>query len=157
MINNRKVYALLIEARDAIFLSAQYATSLEQALAQAKKEYQRINHLPDMTGLDGAKIGLFTIKTVNELVDENKNFKEDLSKLEGILPMVVNPIPINKTKITINPEIEQLIEASKKDTPENKNKLMKKIINSKDFKMFEENKELFSKNEVKYIEEHLKG
>ena len=167
MINNKKIYALVIEARDAIFLSAQYSTSLEQALAQAKEEYKRINKITDDSGLNGAKISLFTMKTVDQLINENKSFKEDPNNREGMLLTPLEPIPvltppafmdnINKTKIEINPEIDKLMEIAKRDSPENKNKLMKKIITNKDPKMFEENKELFSKNEIKYIEEHLRG
>jgi len=107
------------------------------------------------------------MKTVDQLINENKSFKEDPNNREGMLLTPLEPIPvltppafmdnINKTKIEINPEIDKLMEIAKRDSPENKNKLMKKIITNKDPKMFEENKELFSKNEIKYIEEHLRG
>jgi len=154
MINKNKVYALLIEAPEAIFLSSQYASSLEEALVMAKIEYGNINHLGNIEPLANSKISLFAIKTITKLMEDNKEFKKKVS--------LINNIEKNTSKETSIAVIEPiqtptpvLKELSKEVKKLDKNLLMKEIIEKKDIVAFKENKKIFSKNEQKYIEERL--
>lgn len=156
-----KVYGLLLESMDTVFLSLQHAYSLEEAFVLAKLEYEKQN--PQRTGplnpLMGAKIGLFSIKTIKELTQPS-----ELDKIIKKLPRILNPVP--------NPDAENIIRTftgptytlgnNKKSssklslTEKEKNSLMRKIIKGKDIKMFKKNKGVFNSEEIKYLGEKLK-
>jgi hypothetical protein len=148
---------MLIEARDVIYLSIQYASSLEEAFVQAKAEYMRINHISgDNNPLAGAKIGLFSMKTINEIISENKDFKKDISKKgeEGFILRKDDELVAPPTLNVNNAEPTHVV-VKKEDLAMTKNELMKNIIERKDLGLLEENKVLFSENERKYIMERL--
>jgi len=152
IINAFKVYGLLLEAKEQVFLSIQLATSLEEAFALAKIEYETLN--PTMKGLNnpflGAKIWLFTIKTAKDL-------------LEGNTPMPKIPMALKRFKVEEEPvqkeqEIQkEMIKTIKESSgiKFNKNYLMKKIIETKDLRSLENNKDLLTKNDIKYIKDQI--
>ena len=137
-----KVYGLLLEAKDQIFLSIQYASSLEDAFTLAKIEYETLN--PTSQGLNnplmGSKIWLFSIKSVTDLV-------------RGIIPMPKSPMKFKR--LNMRDENSQSVIENKEEEKEvipvkdkessglkfNKNYLMKKIIETKDFRSLENNKD----------------
>lgn len=151
---DRKIYSMLIEIRDTFFLSMQYAASLEEALNQAKLEFIRIN--PPTPGnensLMGLKIGLFTIKKMDELIHESDIYDE--KQLEKI---VLKHQRVEKLE-TKEKEIKKPVEIKKVELTkeEVKNIIMKEIIRKKDKVMFEKNKELFNTYETQYLTEALK-
>ncbi len=155
----KKIYALMIEFSNTSFLSVHYTYSLEDAFKMAKIEFWKQNPklltsvLTD--SMLGARIGLFSIKTVAEL-----------TKTQEILPQIPEN---NHEKISqvfdsflkeIKPgEIKQnsVVETGlKKVIIDKKNEVMKEIIKNKDRMMFESVKTSFTEAERKYIEEHLK-
>jgi hypothetical protein len=146
-----KVYALLLKSPETIFLSVQYAYSLEEAFVLSKLEFEK--HNPTRTGfsnpLMGAEIGLFTIKTIRELMETNRPpLTNTTKKVENVIPSPVatamGPEPAEVKKIKLLP------------TQAEKNILMKEIIDKKDLKKFRENKDVFSEVEVKYIRGELR-
>ncbi len=161
-----KVYALLVESQKNFFLSVQYAYSLEDAFYLARLEFAAQN--PPKNGipntLDGAKIGLFSIKTVSQLtkdidkltpggnnstyplkdpLDEPATMEDIMDIMDSMLP---NPPKINKVVIPIPPVTQK----------EDKNSLMKEIIEKKDIGLFNKVKHTFTPAERKFIKEHLK-
>jgi len=151
-----KVYSLLLEAKEQIFLSIQYASSLEDAFAMAKLEYEKLN--PTKQGLNnpliGSKIWLFTIKSVTDLI-------------HGVVPIPREPMKFKRLKmddIKKEQPIEEkeiqkeMIETIKKSSgiKFNKNYLMKTIIETKDLRSLENNKDLLTKNDIKYIKDQIK-
>lgn len=144
------VYAMLLEVRDALFLSVQYASSLEEAFNQAKLEFHRLN--PQPSGFDnsmlGMKIGLFSFKTFNQMISENKNYHE--RKLKRI--------SLKKEKIVEKVEPRKDVEIKKVEfsQEEVKNMIMAEIIAKKDRKLLREYKELLTENDLKYIENEIK-
>jgi len=155
----KKIYALMIEFSNTSFLSVHYTYSLEDAFKMAKIEFWKQNPKPLTSvftdSMLGARIGLFSIKTVAEL-----------TKTQEILPQIPEN---NHEKISqvfdsflkeIKPgEIKQnsVVETGlKKVIIDKKNEVMKEIIKNKDRMMFESVKTSFTEAERKYIEEHLK-
>jgi hypothetical protein len=151
-INAFRIYGLVLEAKDQVFLSVQLAASLEDAFALAKLEYETLN--PTKRGLDnpllGAKIWLFTIKTAKDL-------------LEGNIPIPKMPITLKEQNNTKNTIEEQEIQKEMIKTIKesngikfNKNYLMKTIIENSDLRSLQNNKDLLTKNDIKYIEDQIK-
>lgn len=150
--NGYNIYGMLLEIKDIFFLSIQYAQSLEEAINQAKLEFIRIN--PPRPGLDnslmGLKVGLFTLKTVNNLIHENKTYDtKDLQKI------------VAKHREAENKEesIKKTVEIKKIQLSplEIKNLIMKEIITKKDKQYFERHKALLTKNEIQYLTEKLEN
>lgn len=154
-----KVYGLIIEFGDTIFLSIQYAYSLEDAFIMAKLEFDRQNPKRPGVGnpLLGAKIGLFSIKTLKDLMTDPKliqkkteDKKKEIARIFDSFAEAIKP----KTPIAISsPEKPEEVKAI---LLAEKNKLMKEIIKNKDRVMFEKSKELLTEAERRYIEEHIK-
>lgn len=149
-----RAYSMLLEIRDTLFLSIQYATSLEEAFNQAKLEFHRLN--PPAAGVDnsliGAKIGLFTIKSFDQMVHENKVYKERQLERIALKHRKVEQraqLPIKEIKKPVEIKKVQL------DPAEVKNIIMKEIITKKDKKLLALHKTLFNTNEIKYLTEEL--
>lgn len=156
-IKNSKVYGLVIEAMDTIFLSIQYAYSLEEAFALAKFEFEEqvlTKKLASPNPLVGAKIGLFCIKSIKQLTSEpgweykkklvEKKYSEEIEKVSEAFKGINSEIKLIKTA----PKI--------KLSEDPKNKLMKQIIQNKDFEKFEKNRLLLTEYERNYIKDRLK-
>ena len=171
-----KVYALLIESQKNFFLSVQYAYSLEDAFYLARLEFAEQNP-PTKNGmpntLDGAKIGLFTIKTVSKLTDDiekipsAKGNSTYLIKDEGLEPATPEEImdavdklfpiiPVTPALPKIPKVKEEVIPKLSTDPGVIKNNLMGEIISKGDIGLYNKNKHLFTTAERKYIKEHLK-
>lgn len=149
-----KIYSMLLEIRETFFLSIQYATSLEQAFNQAKLEFLRIN--PPVSGVDnsllGSKIGLFTIKNIDQLIHENKVY--DDRQLQKIA-LRHHKIEKKEEKKEIKKPVEiKKVQLSQDDV---KNMIMKEIITKKDKKILEEHKQLFNDNEIQYLTDKIEG
>lgn len=153
-----KIFGLLLEVRDTVFLSVQYASSLEEAFAQAKLEFYKINPLVKNSAIGnllGSKIGLFTIKSIKELTEENETFysrrvayekiEEENKKNPSIKKFIKQPTEMDNVK-KVDPIQLEL---------EKKNQLMRLIIVQKDKDLFEKNKDLFTDSESQYIIERL--
>lgn len=168
--NNLKVYSILLELRDTMFLSTQVAPSLEEAFSQARLEFQTTNPIFALNeSLNGIKIGLFLVKTGDELIEEHKTFrarriaydedqkdrlvklfkKEKLTPPPQIFPKLEPLEKMNNGKIDLK-EMEATIKKEK-------NLLMKEIIKNKDMELLEKNKSVLSSAEIKYIEGQIKG
>jgi len=150
MENNLKIYSLLLETKDQIYLSTQYTGSLEDAYALAKLEFEVLN--PTMRGdknpLIGSKIWLFTTKTADEL------FRHEIRTPKS--PMRFKRLKMEEAPtITQKPEVEDV---SKKEggLKFDKNYLMKKIIEDKNLKSLKKNKDLLTENDVKYVKDQIK-
>lgn len=172
----RKMYGLLLETMNpldlgaTIFLSVQYANSLEEAFILAKLEFEKSNPTK-VNSLVGAKIGLFTVKTIEVLNEEHKTLdarilehkalevaeaarwlkatKDLTSSLKPVIPGQILGTPI------IPKEKPQEIPLSNVSMSQ-KNLLMKEIIDKKDPNLLEQNKLLLSKEEIEYIKAQLK-
>jgi len=165
-----KVYTLLIESDKNFFLSVQYTYSLEEAFYLARLEFAsqnpKRNGLPNT--LDGAKINLFSIKTVEALNEglakiptggDNQVFKIKEDPADDPIDDILNFFDKMSPK--------DLIKGQKKDvgvdgdtgpvdkSKLSKNDLMKQIIDNKDIGLFNKNKHLFTSAEKKYIKGHL--
>ena len=159
-----KVYGLILESKETVFLSIQYTYSLEEAFILAKLEFEKLN--PHRRGINnpliGSKIGLFTIKSVEELTSpenmstniEAAEKSEDIKVLQGIselmsaqgIPTALGEVPEKKVETPVIPISPK----------EKKNTLMQQIVKTKDIVMFEKHKRLFSKAEKAYLKGHLK-
>lgn len=168
-----KVYGLVLEAKEQIFLSIQYATSLEDAFAMAKLEYEKLN--PLRVGINnpfnGSKIWLFTIKSVTDLVEgkvalprtpmqfKRLKIEEARTRINKMLDGVNTEGSVVDTEKEKENHIQkEMINVIKKgnEVKNTKNKLMKKIIDEKDMGLFEQNKDLFTPHDVQYIQDSLK-
>ena len=154
-----KVYGLLIEFEGTIFLSIQYAYSLEDAYIMAKLEFNKQNPDKLLTGnsLLGAKIGLFAIKELKVLTANPKLVPikaedkiKDLAKIFDSFAETIKPVDQLAIPSPEKPEEVKVAPTSIK------NDLMKAIIKNKDRVMFEESKKLLTKAEQQYIEERIK-
>jgi hypothetical protein len=148
-----KIYAMLLEIGDTFFLTVQYASSLEEAFNQAKLEFSRLNpsDIETKNALLSSKIGLFGIKSINEMLHENKVYNE--KKLERIAmkhhKAEQRELKAPKQKVEI-----KKVELSKEEI---KNMIMKEIVIRKDKVMFESHKELFNDYERQYLADKIKG
>lgn len=160
---HKKIYGVILENKETVFLSVQLAPSLEDAFIQAKFEFERINPTQTINGnpMNGAKIWLFTVKTVDELIRETRAISEiqgaDKIKIDEWKKVAKNFETPPVKKINKKPKIEDI---KSKQNPEEekrvlKNLLMKKIIDNKDKKAFEENIGIFTDHERSYIMERL--
>ena len=131
-----KVYGLILESPETVFLSVQCAYSLEEAFMLAKLEFEKQNSIGQgyMNPLIGAKIGLFTVKTFGELNAVSSLLKT--SSVEHMMVEIVFPKP------TL--------------TEKEKNLLMREIIAKKDRALFQKNLRVFNQTEIKYLEDQLK-
>ncbi len=148
-----KVYGMLLEIRETLFLSIQYARSLEEAFNQAKLEFIRLNP-PTVDGdnsLFGVKIGIFSIKNLNEMVHENKIYSE--KRLQNIA------LKHKKVEEKIEKQIRKPVEIKRVELkPEEiKNIIMREIVTRKDPEMLEKNKHMFNDNEMQYLKDKLKN
>jgi len=145
-----KVYSLLLEAKDQVFLSIQYASSLEEAFIMAKLEYEQLN--PTKTGVNnpflGSKIWLFTIKSVADLVNGVVKVPKAPMKFKRLI--LEDEKKENEVQKVITETIKENLDIKK-----NKNNLMQKIIKEKDKELLNQSKELLTQNDIKYIEETL--
>jgi hypothetical protein len=161
-----KVFAMLIESNKNIFISVQFAYSLEDAFFLAKVEFEKQNNpLGNKPLIEGAKISLFSVKGIDQMVSESEqridvgvnstlsvqeNKKketppgiiEDMDEVLGMVDDLLKSSEVEISKITM-PKLD-------------KNSLMKEIIDKKDIGLFNKNKHLFSIGERKYIKERLK-
>lgn len=136
-LTNTKLYCLVVEGREYTSLSVQLATSLEEAFFLAKRDFVSKNpHLEEK--LIGAKIGLFEVKELPELF-----FGSNLGNLTS------PSIGIKKIEKQYQP-----IEI-KKDEKSEKNKFIKFLIDNQNTEILEKNKNLFTKNEIKYVQERI--
>jgi hypothetical protein len=155
-----KVYGLVLEAKEQIFLSIQYATSLEDAFGMAKLEYEKIN--PARSGINnpflGSKIWLFTIKSVTDLVEGKVTLPKPPMQFKRLKLEDANTEGSVVDKEKENHIQKEMINVIKKgnEVKNTKNKLMKKIIDEKDMTLFEQNKDLFTPHDIQYIQDNLK-
>lgn len=153
----KKVYSLVVELADISFLSMQCAESLEEAFVLAKLEFEQQNLVQKDIPFN-AKIGLFVVKTVNELINAPDlqdiiDTKQQTEKKVSDAFKILNAQ--SKTELfETNSKKTKKTEINKKDS--SKNILMKLIIDTKDEITFEKNKSLFTVAERKYLKKQLK-
>ena len=153
-----QIYSLFVETKGVTFLSVQYATSLEEAFAQAKLEFvktiEKTGAGKRATSLAGAKIGLFTIKTVADMMKEADDFNEAKDAMER------QSEQLEKDVILIEESLKKIIhtrnEPDREEKVHNKNRLMKEIIETKDKGLYILNRSQFTKQEQAYIRAQLK-
>jgi len=161
-----KVYSLILEGQNTIFLSIQYAYTLEEAFLKAKQEFLKQNSSSKGAEevLGGAKINLFTIKSLEELVQgtDFPNKKKDASSVViqrniGNLEEELATVALKKLNniLMSKPPIGKVLGAIKNERMD-KNQMMQMILDTKDKKLFEKNKGLFSVSEQKYLKARLK-
>ena len=167
----KKVFGLLLESLQTMFLSIQYAENLEEAYALAKNEFSRMNPSLVKNGvpvsLAEAKIGLFTIKTMNELISNNIQINQNDNIVKNTISKnVIEELPIVKDLKELGEIFNSFSDSEKEKSEQNKkqkltpeeekNLLMKKIIDNKDKQLFKEKKSMFSKPECAYLKSFLK-
>lgn len=160
---NKKIYSLLVEGRDYTFLSVQLAESLEEAFILAKKEFFKKSPGSEESML-GARIGLFEIKEIPELF-----FGQDIQQAinSSDIRQVVSAIDeLKKGEVQKNGELRNQDIKKKLDVKPSegmtqemrsleKNKFIKFLIDNKNTEILEKNKNLFTENEIKYIQEKI--
>ena len=158
----KKIYALMIEFANTSFLSVHYTYSLEDAFKMAKIEFWKQNpkYLTSVLteSMLGARIGLFSIKTLKELSETQEILPKVVDNNHEKLPQIFDSFT-EKAKIDGMKTISVIETDSKKlelEIANKKNKIMREIIKNKDRLYFESNKTMFTSAECKYIEEHLK-
>lgn len=154
-----KIYSLVIESKSHMFLSVQYAHSLEEAFVLAKMEFNRINPSRDnMSSLSGAKIGLFTVKSINEMIDEQKGFYRSMRE-QKVVPESTSKsekdvgVWDNVDKI-MQPTPEKENNPKAKDVPNPSSAIMEEIIKRPE--TYEKLKRTLTKEERKYVREQIK-
>lgn len=166
-----KVFGLLLENQATVFLSVQYAYSLEEAFLLAKLEFEKQNPMRRgvVNPLMGAKIGLFSIKTVQELLNSpslndlvDPKIMDEIGKIQEAANKTRDlPVPEDLSPDITKPISEIFGGQAKKNKDKTseiseKNSIMQKIVESKDKELFEKNKKLFSKAERSYLKERIK-
>ena len=176
-----KTYGMLIESDKTIFLSVNNAYSLEEAFLAAKLEFQRQN--PSL-GMPNFKISLFTVKSKKDLTNDYIETQRDIREYSK--GSVMEKIPASDLEIypvmdMLPEEIKKIIFSDinlKKNNPkkepeptpvkdkggtkppelsnEEKNRLINEIIVTKDKKLLDKNKKLFTKAEIGYIKSRIK-
>lgn len=140
-LTNTRLYCLVVEGREYTSLSVQIARSLEEAFFLAKREFVNKNpHLEEK--LIGAKIGLFEVKELPELFFG--------SSLGNLTSPSIGIKKIEKNKISPYQPVE-----IKKDENLEKNKFIKFLIDNQNTEILEKNKNLFTDNEIKYVQEKI--
>ena len=153
---DNKIYGLVLEISGSTFLSIQLASSLEQAVAFAKVEFSEVTKKPITVG---CKIGLFVIKDSKELISDNERYRKEISNIgirrEGKIPPGLNRAVKRLTKTEDN--VVELIEIKQKEPKKKKekNKIMERIIKTKDIGLLEKHRKSLTKNDIKYIESIL--
>lgn len=164
----KKVYALMLKSERTYFLSVQAAYSLEEAFDLAKREFVDMNPVRrGNNSLEGAEIGLFAIKTLDELSKmPDPTFKQENSqiqaesrkepKLGSMLDFFEDEFEKRGTKyesiVPAKPKEKKMVEIDAKDA---KNMIMKEIVDKKDRELFEQNRGMFSAAECAYLEKRL--
>lgn len=128
-----KIYALLIEGKGSMFLSVQYAYTLEDAFSMAQNEFLQQAPANSLV-MQGATIKLFAIKALNQMVLQEQKPKE-------IIPEVSEPKVIVITK--------------EEGGALSKNDLMKLIIEKKDVKLLKSSKGILTESEFKFLKNKL--
>lgn len=158
-----KVYGLILESKETVFMSIQYTYSLEEAFILAKLEFEKLN--PHRRGVNnplvGSKIGLFTIKSVEELTSSENMLIPEATEKVGEARKVLEGISELMSAQGGTPGPENIPEKIEPDPApvsrkEKKNTLMQQIVRAKDMSMFEKHKSLFTKAEKAYLKGHLK-
>ena len=171
-----KIYGMLLESNRNLFLSVQYAYSLEEAFYLAKLEFNSQDKNKIGT-LNGAKISLFSVKTLDTLfgdlikidnIDTQSNTEKDTvpNPLDGGMPSLEDLVDIFEKSldgespiVKENKPADKVLKMLLGDPdiiPKTKNEIMKEIIEKKDIEMFNRNKGMFTAAERKYIRERLK-
>jgi hypothetical protein len=151
--NKPKIYSLVLENKDTSFLSIQVSHSLEEAYLLAKLEFEKLNiNKPRFHGkMEGAKIGMFTTRLLEEIVMIDNALhgingsieieEEHLKEMEEIIKS------IETDKVVEKPPTKEQV----KNPVTEKNQLMKQVIESKDIEIFNKFKGRFSRAEREYI------
>jgi hypothetical protein len=166
-----QIFGLLIEFPNNSFISVQCAYSLEEAFALAKLEYKEQNYrFGKRETFVGAKINLFTIKTLDALLHA-PSLREVIEKTEEQTRKQMNDVLNIFKKIDENslknlpgfsnaPLTQKQEEVEKPKTVTltkvEKNKLMKQIVKDKDKGIFKKNKDFFTIAEQSYLLDRLK-
>jgi hypothetical protein len=153
-----KVYGLIIENADSMFLSVQYAYSLEDAFAMAKLEFQKQNlsKLGFLNTSIGSKIGLFAVKELKDLLVDPKIIRNNLEEKKNGLAKIFETFSEQEKIKTVETKKEEDTISKKEKDQTTRSKLMKRIIEEKNKKLFDLTKLMFSKAECQYIEERIK-
>lgn len=124
-----KVYAIVLKVNNYQYLSLQSAYSLEEAFGKAKKTLADSNASLGLPDIELSKIDMFIHSEADDLFADYRD--EKLAEVQ---------------------EVPQTLEiAQNVSIPEGKNSLMKKIIDTHDLKLLEENRSKFSEAEVRYL------
>ena len=137
-----KIYGVMLEIREKMFLSIQYADSLEEAFSLARLEFEILNKEDSF----GAKISLFTSKSPEQLIRENHTYgarKKKLrstkkEKLEGKIPFPKKAIKIEE------PEWKK------------KSNTMQKLIDTNNLKAIKSKSVQFTKEERAYMRDKIR-
>jgi hypothetical protein len=145
------IYSLILEGKGITFLSIQFAYSLEDAFSMAQNEFIRQNPKASPEVMQGARINLFAIKTIDQLFAKTKIIEKE-SEPGVLLPgqAIKVQVPVRRSRIKEGPK--EVI----KEVSLTKNELMHKIINDKDFKLLKISTNIFTKAEIKFLKEKLK-
>lgn len=138
-----KVYSVMFESEQGNkHLHVAVGYSLEdiyaQFMVQATKDERKLNWSPK----------LWMIKTFDQLDKEFNSMQDD--KEEN--PMFDGDIAATPRPVTITPTSEK---PSKNEPTEDKKKIIQKILNKRDKKLLEANKEILTETEFKYLEARL--
>jgi len=140
-----KIYAMLLERQDALFMNVQAAYCLEDAFQMARLDFEKVNPgLPKQN----FKITVFDVKRIDELFKDPK--VESFMKRTREIPMEVPLVPEAKERVLSSQEIIE------KSIARKKNHIMKTISENKDEKMFRENKPFFTEAEKQFLRSKLK-
>lgn len=150
-----KIYGMLLEFPETNFLSVQIAYSLEEAFIKAKDEMEILERTMFKKGplnqtFGHAKISLFSCKTIEELEKGSFNYIQENYIPEEQIKKTIDTIQSFKERKS------KVVPKKRKSKSEEKNKLMKQIIDNKDEILLKENSSLFTKAEIDYIKEHIK-
>jgi hypothetical protein len=140
---------------------------LEEAFFLARIEYDLLNSGGrKTTTLDGAKIGIFSVKTFDEIdgnsqaglgtLRELKIDKEETEALGKILSKSLDKAMGEPVKVKIPQQVVPSLVRRILSPEEKQNQLMQQIIETKDITMFEKEKKNFTSAQRKYLKDHLK-
>ena len=152
-----KIYGMILEANGVMFLSVQMGASMEEAFTYAKLELIEVSTKP-LTG--GIKIGLFAVRTINELINDKETYqnrlilaqaklKEGTKMPNGLTEAVTALSEVKKKEKEVKKN--EIVTAPVSEEAQKKNRLIHKIIKTKDLELFKKSKEILTQNEIKYI------
>lgn len=154
-----QIYSILLEGKGVMFMSMQFAYSLEDAFSMAQNEFLKQNPI-NATIMQGATIKLFAIKTIDQLFFEANiskglvpslpKFEKELDNLKKEFNQITTPM---LEEITPVQEVKEVV----KEVVLTKNELMKKIIDDKDQKLLKISKNIFTKNEMLFLKQKIKS